>query len=167
MSDIKKRWENDLRSTLEHIRERICEVFAVLNKRGQGFVSGCTLLNVFFVLSATFFFSVKVKARYSSGNTEEQCFTKGDIIDNVIFWHLWKFVDDFCIVYGFSFGRNLFQIVPFKELVGSRSKENHLLRQRVVIPLRNSASDSVALSAYRQSQRRPNLVFSSMVGIAE
>ena len=27
-----------------------------MNKRGQGFASGCTLLNVFFVLYATFFF---------------------------------------------------------------------------------------------------------------
>ena len=32
------------------------EVFSVMNKRGQGFVSGCTLLNFFFVLYATFVF---------------------------------------------------------------------------------------------------------------
>ena len=42
---------------LSDISENVfVEVFSVMNKRGQGFASGCTLLNVFFVLYATFFF---------------------------------------------------------------------------------------------------------------
>ena len=47
------------------------EVFPVMNKCGQGFVSGCTLLNVFFVLSATFVFSSVVDnelVRYLQGS---------------------------------------------------------------------------------------------------
>ena len=43
-------------SRLSDVSENVFgEVFAVLNKRGQGFVSGSTLFNVFFVPHATFF----------------------------------------------------------------------------------------------------------------
>ena len=60
---------------LSYVSENVFgEVFSVMNKRGQGFASGCTLLNVFFVLYATFFLTVyKVRKKH-------------DVVVHKLFW---------------------------------------------------------------------------------
>ena len=62
---IQKTVEKTFFGRLLYVSENVFgEVFSVMNKRGQGFVSGCTLLNVFFVLYATFFYSVDCHVIY-------------------------------------------------------------------------------------------------------
>ena len=54
---IQKTVEKTFFGWLSYVSENVFGgVFSVMNKRGQGFASGCNLLNVFFVLYATFFF---------------------------------------------------------------------------------------------------------------